>query len=290
MKNERKVREIIVIICSVVAITGATVYGHFTKEKADALGNGSAASSEEIANETDESPTWETATETTAKATTRRKSTTCATNGATNATTTTTVVEVKLEQNDEANRDDASKAKRNKSQPTSKSQNPIEKVSTQARESEVVAATTAAQTTVQTTAVAKVTETSTATTAMTTSAEETTAETSAEVEETTEFVWTGKKLNRVDGIVPAKETPSGYKETWYPWDLHGCLDLMGYSYDGYDEDCDDGVQRYNGYVMVASPDLNAHPKGSLIPTTLGMGIVVDYCPAGNLDIAVNSKW
>ena len=141
-------------------------------------------------------------------------------------------------------------------------------------------------------------ETETAETLMTENeSEETEVETILETEEETEesteaatgadeFVWDGPKLTKSSGIVPADQTPSGYKETWYPWDLHGCLDLLGYSYDGYQKDCPDGVQRYNGYICVASPDLNAHPKGSLIPTTLGMGIVLDFCPAGNLDIAV----
>ena len=58
------------------------------------------------------------------------------------------------------------------------------------------------------------------------------------------------------------------------------LDQSGYSVRG------DGVKMYNGYVMVASPNLSKYPKGSHIQTTLGMGLVVDYCPSGALDIAV----
>ena len=58
------------------------------------------------------------------------------------------------------------------------------------------------------------------------------------------------------------------------------LDSSGYSVRS------DGVKTYNGYVMVASPNLSKYPKGSYIPTTLGMGYVVDYCPSGALDIAV----
>ncbi|MBQ3409657.1 MAG: hypothetical protein IJH12_10705 [Clostridia bacterium] len=104
--------------------------------------------------------------------------------------------------------------------------------------------------------------------------------------EAEEYVWNGKVLTKSSGIVPAGETPSGYKETYYNMNMMGCLDLIGYSCDGYAVR-DDGVKTYDGYVMVASPDLYAYPKGSYVPTTLGMGIVVDYCPSGNLDIAVN---
>ena len=110
-------------------------------------------------------------------------------------------------------------------------------------------------------------------------------ETSTEVTGRDEFVWDGKRLNPVDGIVRPGDTPTGLKETFYNLNMFGCLDLMGLSYDGYDE-TEDGFKTYNGYIMVASPDLSRWPKGSYIETTNGMGIVVDFCPAGNLDIAV----
>lgn len=121
--------------------------------------------------------------------------------------------------------------------------------------------------------------------------DDTTEETYIETEDSTdvigadEFVWNGKVLTKSSGIVPADETPSGLKETWYNLPMYGCLDLMGLSYDNYDVS-DDGIKTYNGYIMVASPDLSKWPKGSYIETTNGMGIVVDFCPAGNLDIAV----
>ena len=110
-------------------------------------------------------------------------------------------------------------------------------------------------------------------------------ETSTEVTGRDEFVWDGKRLNPVDGIVRSGDTPTGLKETFYNLNMFGCLDLMGLSYDGYDE-TEDGFKTYNGYIMVASPDLSRWSKGSYIETTNGMGIVVDFCPAGNLDIAV----
>ena len=86
-------------------------------------------------------------------------------------------------------------------------------------------------------------------------------------------------------ISNSSETPSGYRETYYNLNMNGCLRAMGLDSDGYGVRSD-GVKTYNGYVMVASPNLSKYPKGSYIPTTLGMGYVVDYCPSGALDIAV----
>ena len=97
--------------------------------------------------------------------------------------------------------------------------------------------------------------------------------------------WTGKKLSKSAGVVSASQTPSGYRETYYNLNMNGCLRAMGLDSDGYGVRSD-GVKTYNGYVMVASPNLSRYPKGSYIPTTLGMGYVVDYCPSGALDIAV----
>ena len=97
--------------------------------------------------------------------------------------------------------------------------------------------------------------------------------------------WSGTKLTKSAGVVRASETPSGYRETYYNLNMNGCLRAMGLDSSGYGVRSD-GVKTYNGYVMVASPNLSKYPKGSYIPTTLGMGYVVDYCPSGALDIAV----
>ena len=97
--------------------------------------------------------------------------------------------------------------------------------------------------------------------------------------------WSGTKLTKSAGVVRASETPSGYRETYYNLNMNGCLRAMGLDSSGYSVRSD-GVKTYNGYVMVASPNLSKYPKGSYIPTTLGMGYVVDYCPSGALDIAV----
>ena len=97
--------------------------------------------------------------------------------------------------------------------------------------------------------------------------------------------WSGTKLTKSAGVVRASETPSGYRETYYNLNMNGCLRAMGLDSSGYGVRSD-GVKTYNGYVMVASPNLSKYPKGSYIQTTLGMGYVVDYCPSGALDIAV----
>jgi 3D (Asp-Asp-Asp) domain-containing protein len=46
----------------------------------------------------------------------------------------------------------------------------------------------------------------------------------------------------------------------------------GYYYDYWVRS--DGVKMYGNYIMVAC-DLNVHPRGSLVETTLGTGIVCD---------------
>ena len=106
------------------------------------------------------------------------------------------------------------------------------------------------------------------------------------VVETAPFEWDGEVITKSGGIVPADKTPSGLKETWYNLYMFGCLDAMNLSHELYDERSD-GVKTYNGYVLVASPNLDKWPKGTYIETTRGLGYVVDYCPTGSLDIAVN---
>ncbi|MBR2744228.1 MAG: G5 domain-containing protein [Clostridia bacterium] len=109
--------------------------------------------------------------------------------------------------------------------------------------------------------------------------------TPAQTENPDGYTWSGKKLTRSAGVVKASESPSGYRETYYNLYMGGCLRLLGLSSDGYGVRSD-GVKTYNGYVMVASPNLSKYPYKSYVPTTLGMGYVVDFCPGGSLDIAV----
>lgn len=83
--------------------------------------------------------------------------------------------------------------------------------------------------------------------------------------------------------------PSG-KETWYDLEMSGVVDIMRHR--GFDEATypywvrEDGVKMLGDYVMVAA-NTNDLPKGSIVETSLGIGLIVDHCPAGNFDIATS---
>ena len=105
--------------------------------------------------------------------------------------------------------------------------------------------------------------------------------------DTYNYNWYGKVLNNYNGKV---EGPSGF-ETYYNLPMSGCVRLMNnLGYYGTVWTRSDGAKMWDGYVMVAA-DLSIHPKGSLVETTLGTGIVVDtgsfvYNGSGvSLDIA-----
>lgn len=87
----------------------------------------------------------------------------------------------------------------------------------------------------------------------------------------TNYTWNGSKLTKQKGV---NQGPSG-KETYYNLDMSGCIKIMkslGYDYEYTVRS--DGVKLYGGYVMIAA-DLSIRPKGTKVPTSLGMGIVVD---------------
>lgn len=76
---------------------------------------------------------------------------------------------------------------------------------------------------------------------------------------------------------------NGRKETYYNLNMSGVIanaQAMGIQGEYWVRS--DGVKMYGDYVMVASQD----PKGTIIETSLGTGIVLDYCVAGTVDIAV----
>ena len=84
--------------------------------------------------------------------------------------------------------------------------------------------------------------------------------------------WRGTRLNRTNGTVYG---PSG-KETYYNLPMSGVIRIMnryGYSYSDYAVRSD-GVKTLGGYVMVAA-NLSVHPRGSLVQTSLGTGLVCD---------------
>ena len=111
--------------------------------------------------------------------------------------------------------------------------------------------------------------------------------------------WTGKVLNSYDGVVDCG--PSGGKESFYDADSFnpvGMANVVQTMRDlGYDEINypyyirEDGVRMLGNYVMVAA-NLEVHPRGSIVETTLGQGIVCDTgsfakSNVRQLDIATN---
>lgn len=106
--------------------------------------------------------------------------------------------------------------------------------------------------------------------------------------EVSEYEWNGSILTPSAGV---NNGPSGL-ETYYNLPMDGVISMMqslGYDYEYAVRD--DGVKTFGGYVMCAA-NLELRPKGTLIQTSLGMGIVcdtggfADYNPT-QLDIAVD---
>lgn len=91
-------------------------------------------------------------------------------------------------------------------------------------------------------------------------------------------------LNAHDGIYYG----SSGKETWYNLPMHNVIDEMrrlGYSeldYPYYIRE--DGVKMLGDFVIVAA-DLNRHPRGSVVNTSLGQGLVCDTGDFINTDVA-----
>lgn len=91
------------------------------------------------------------------------------------------------------------------------------------------------------------------------------------VEEETEYVWDGPVLNSYIGTV---EGPSG-KETYYNLPMSRVVEIMHeLGFEGEYWVRDDGVKMFGDYIMVAT-DLSHRPKGTILPTSLGMGMVCD---------------
>ena len=97
--------------------------------------------------------------------------------------------------------------------------------------------------------------------------------------------WDGRTLNSYDGTV---DGPSG-KETYYNLSMKKIAKESqpgGWIYNeafqnGFADNLssnvwvrDDGVKMMGNYVMVAA-NLSVHPRGSLVATSLGIGVVVD---------------
>lgn len=99
--------------------------------------------------------------------------------------------------------------------------------------------------------------------------------------------YSGTKLTRQLGTVMG---PNG-KETYYNLPMSVVIKYMkdlGYNYNYWVRS--DGCKMYGEYIMLAA-DTNIRPKGTILKTSLGLGIVCDHCEAsesypGQIDIAV----
>ena len=95
-----------------------------------------------------------------------------------------------------------------------------------------------------------------------------------QLEATKVFVWNGPVLTKQAGTV---QGPSG-KETYYNLPMGGVVSIMrsmGFSQEEFPYWIrEDGVKMLGDYIMVAA-NLNVHPRGSVVPTSRGVGLVCD---------------
>ncbi len=103
-----------------------------------------------------------------------------------------------------------------------------------------------------------------------------------------DYKWDGPVLTKRMGV---NQGPSG-KETYYNLKMTGVISIMR-DMGNTDEYWirDDGCKMLGKYIMIAA-DLSIRPRGSLVPTSLGMGIVCDtgsfiYEDSTQIDIAVD---
>lgn len=100
---------------------------------------------------------------------------------------------------------------------------------------------------------------------------------------------TGARLTPSAGVF---QGPSG-KETYYNLPMQGVVSIaksMGIAGDYWVRG--DGVKMYGDYVIVAA-NLNIRPRGSLVPTSLGMGIVLDtggFASSNPTQLDIATSW
>lgn len=101
--------------------------------------------------------------------------------------------------------------------------------------------------------------------------------------------WTGSVLNRVSGI---NNGPSG-KETYYNLNMSRIVSAMkklGVSSEYWVRN--DGVKMYGDYIMCAA-DLSVYPRGTIVETSLGTGIVCDtgaFVKNSNIALDIATAW
>lgn len=98
--------------------------------------------------------------------------------------------------------------------------------------------------------------------------------TETETATVTTYEWDGPVLTPQAGVVYG---PSG-KETYYNLDMSGVVSIMrglDYSAEEYPYWIRaDGCKMFGDYIIVAT-DLSIRPRGTILPTSLGYGIVCD---------------
>lgn len=107
--------------------------------------------------------------------------------------------------------------------------------------------------------------------------------------ENTSYVPSGAKLTASAGVF---QGPSG-KETYYNLDMSGVISIAkSQGIKGNYWVRDDGVKMYGDYVIVAA-HLGIRPRGSLIQTSLGMGIVLDtggFASSNSTQLDIATNW
>lgn len=112
-----------------------------------------------------------------------------------------------------------------------------------------------------------------------------------DAEEAPDYSWEGSVLTPSSGV---NYGPSG-KETYYNLPMDGVVNIMrdeGFSEEDYPYHIsDNGCKMLGDYIMIAA-DFNIRPRGTVIETSLGMGLVCDtgsftYSCSEGLDIAVS---
>jgi hypothetical protein len=103
------------------------------------------------------------------------------------------------------------------------------------------------------------------------SEEQKTTKRSELAQQTRSKTWSGAVLNKTAGVVKG---PNG-KETYYNLNMSKIVDNLKKA--GYDSEYwvrNDGVKMFGDYIMVAA-NLSKYPRGTVVETSLGTGIVCD---------------
>lgn len=98
-----------------------------------------------------------------------------------------------------------------------------------------------------------------------------------------------KKITKLTKRAGVYNGPTG-REAWYNLDMNRVIrNMHRHGYEGRYWVRKDGVKMLGDYILCAA-DLKKYPRGTIVKTSLGKGIVADTGYLGNgvvLDIAVN---